>query len=565
MLIERGLLKMKKKETWENYYITPSENADMSMERTLYASYVKANQNYGNELAIITSDGKQKYTHKELLNMIDLAAGGFVQMGIGYNDRVGILIGNTIELPVTLLALNKLGAICVFVDISKSIPDIARTIQEYKLGMLVIDVSMLVIEPYINPNKLPLLIANQSESEENRLSFSELYKNGMNYTVQQAEYQSGKPSVIINSSGTTGVPKPIVHTDYAMNVAAYQMRCTDYPLKRENVILDTIPPFVAYGLITTLYTGLLAGMKIALLNSNNPQQSTIKTVQFIANFPLFCDSIGLHSNTKLIVFAAPIHFRVLCENIENVKDLSYIGAMLAGGSKLNEEELECMNTKLFKLNCPVNICNGYGQSEMCGAVTLNSNSANKNGSAGFPNIGNHIRIVDPNTYETLGIRQRGLILEQSESMFLCYDNLPKETEESKICLKDGTVWFNTKDLGEMDEDGFLYILGRVSRVLVRFDMKIFIDRIEEKIKSHPDVQDCAVVARCKDVLEEEPVAFLSLKESRVRNTEEILKEIQESENALSDLEYPVEIILLPKLPYMGNGKIDYLMLESMMQ
>lgn len=556
---------MKENEIWEKYYITPSENADMQMEETLYASYVKANRNYMNELAIITADGKHKYTHGELLNMVDLAAGGFAQMGIGRNDRVGILLNNTIEMPVTLLALSKLGAISVFVNTSKSIPDIAHAIQGYGLCMIIMDEAILEIEPYINPNNLTLLISNQTKSVPKEISFSELYKKGIDYTVQQAVYEPGRPAVIINSSGTTGVPKPIVHTDYSMNMAVYKMMCTDYPLKRENIVLDTIPPFIGLGLVTTLYTGLLSGTKVVLLNFDNPSQSAIETTRFMINFPSFRDSIGLDSNTKLLVFAAPIHFRILCENIETAKDFSYIGAMLAGGSKMGKEELEQMNAKLAKLNCPVNICNGYGQNEMCGAVTLNSNAANKNGSAGFPTIGSRIRIVDPETFETLGVHQQGLVLEQSESMFLCYDNMPKETEESKIQLKDGSVWFNTRDLGEMDEDGFLYILGRISRVLVRFDMKIFIDQIEEKIKSHSDVQDCAVVARKKDALGEEPVLFVSLKEEcKSQNAEDILKDIQSGANALSDLEYPAETRLLSELPYMKNGKIDYLALEGMM-
>ncbi len=531
---------------------------------TLYQSYCKANKDNLDSLAIITMDGGYRYTHGELLNMVDLVAGGFSKLGITRNSKVGIMLNNTIEEAVSLLALNKLGAISIFVDVTKSISDIEHSLSRHELSLLIIDEVMLPMEQVVNTNKIPLVIANLTKPSEKGIPFTKLYDTGKDIEVVSVQFEMDKPSVIINSSGTTGIPKPIVHTDFSVNMATYKMFCADYPMSRDNLIMKIIPSYIGLGLITTLYTALLTGTKIVLIGGNNPHQSILNTVIFASNFPMFREGTGLNPNAKLLMFTAPMYYRIMCEKLDIFEDLSYMGAMLAAGSKMSKEELDTMNDKMGKLNCPVKICNGYGQNEMCGAVTLNTNSKNKNGSAGVAVYGTELKIVDPDTYEEKAVGEQGLVIEKSESLFLCYDNMPEETAASFITLSDGTVWLNTKDLGIIDCEGFLHILGRTSRVLVRFDFKLPIDKIENKIKSHPAVLDCAVVGMQKSEIEEVPIAYIIIKDDYKNvETEMIFEEIQKGMEPLSDMEYPERVYTLPNLPCMKNGKVDYRKLEEM--
>lgn len=547
---------------WLKYYTVPPGYVGQLDNATLYEAYVAANRDNLDGLAIIMMDGGHRYTHRELINMIDLAANGFSKMGIGLNSRVGIMLNNTVEEAVSLLALNKLGALSIFIDVTKSISDIEYTISSSQAQLLIIDEIMMPMEAYVNTNNIPIIIANQTKPSEKGIPFFALYGMEQEQQVKPAVYEKSRPAIMINSSGTTGIPKPIVHSNHSVNMAALKMMCTDYPLGRHNVIMKIIPSYIGLGLITTLYTGLLTGTMIVLIGGNNPHQSIMNTVTFASSFPMFREGVGINSNAKLLMFTAPMYFRILCEKLDIFEDLSYMGAMLAAGSKMGEKELEVMNQQLASRNCPVKICNGYGQNEMCGAVTLNTNSANKPGSAGFPVIGCNVRIVNPETLETLKPNSEGLVVEQSESKFLYYDNLPEETAASMITLPDGTVWFNTKDLGMLDCDGFLYITGRVSRVLVRFDFKLSIDKIEEKIKRHPAVLDCAVVAIRKSEIEEVPVAYIVLNESNANHSiDNVLSQIQKGDEPLSEMEYPAQIVKLSHLPYMKNGKIDYRALE----
>lgn len=545
------------------YYINAPEYVGDLSSVTLYDAYVHANRDNWDSLAIISMNGELRYTHGELKNMIDLAAGGFWKLGFRQGARVGIILNNTVEEAVSLLALNKVGAVAVFVDATKAISDIAHAIDGYELDLIIFDETMIALEPFINTKHVPIVLVNQTKPAPNAMSFLDLYRLGAGVEVIPAPFEKGRPSVFINSSGTTGLPKPIVHTDHSINMAAYKILRTNYPLTRDNLTMKVVPSFIGLGLITTLYTALLSGTKIVLLSGKNPPACIENTVAFSSGFPRFRDEIGLGKDAKLILFAAPMFFRVMCEKLDLFEDMSYWGAMLAAGSKMGKQELDHLNSKLSARSCPVKICNGYGQNELCGAVTLNSNSAYKPGSAGFPVIGTTIRIVDPETHEEQMVHETGLILERSDSFFEYYHNLPHETQSAFLELDDGAKWFNTKDLGFLDEDGFLFVTGRISRVLVCYDMKLPIDKIEDKIKQHPAVTECAVVPIPNEASGEVPVAFIMVApEMEQIEPKTILEDIQSGCNPLANLEIPAQIIKCRDLPLLESGKIDYRALQK---
>ena len=206
------------------------------------------------------------------------------------------------------------------------------------------------------------------------------------------------------------------------------------------------------------------------------------------------------------------------------------------------------------LKCP--ICSGYGQNEMAAApIAINCNRYHKNGSAGFPSYKTDIVIVNPDTLERLDTNEIGLILESSNSEFLYYDGLPTQTENARVTLADGTRWFNSCDLGYMDEDGFLFITGRTSRVVIREDHKISLDEVEQRIRDFPFVTDCATVVSEQGGSVEEFVAYI------VSNSEDAVLKIKES-HSLHEYETPSAFIVVDSLPYKTQGKIDYQLLQK---
>ena len=129
-------------------------------------------------------------------------------------------------------------------------------------------------------------------------------------------------------------------------------------------------------------------------------------------------------------------------------------------------------------------------------------------------------------------------------------------------LDDGSIWFNTKDLGYIDKDGFVWITGRESRVITRSDFKISLDTIQDKLYSLGIFKELAVVSRfSQDGTDEEPILFCEL-----NNKNLTLEEIEPLiESVLGPYERPVIIRFLDQLPSLPSGKVDYPKLNSLVE
>ncbi len=238
--------------------------------------------------------------------------------------------------------------------------------------------------------------------------------------------------------------------------------------------------------------------------------------------------------------------------------------MLAGGSAMSQEELEILDATFASKGCTVPVCVGYGQNEMAGGVTMNENGANKRGSAGRCMAYTMLKIVDMNTGAPVPNNTVGKILERSESLFIGYENKPEQTKESFVTDENGDEWFDTKDIGYIDDDGFLFFVGRTSRTIIRLDVKASLDKIESKITMSKYVKEVGVIA-LKSVPYDTPIAFVTLNDEYVGDDitpDAILNEIQSSRNPLNDPEMVEKLYIVESLPYLSSGKIDYRTLQA---
>ena len=102
---------------WIKWY---SDDQGFDLKETLYNTFVLRAQNRLDKVALFINETGDKYTYQDILNLADVAAGGFSRLGITVGSKIGILLNGTVEEAVSLLALNKLGAISKFVDYMKS-------------------------------------------------------------------------------------------------------------------------------------------------------------------------------------------------------------------------------------------------------------------------------------------------------------------------------------------------------------------------------------------------------------------------------------------------------------
>lgn len=542
---------------WLKYY-TEENNIDFDTNQTIYSNFKKVAIQKSTELAFIDFKTGIKMTYGELLTQADNFANGLKAMGVSEDSKVGVLGFNSMIDPVALLGTNKIGATVVFVNPDGGPKEIAQSV--HYLDILILENIFVELEPLINVKSIPVIVYGECPHlpSPNCTVYDGFIANGTPFDEEYIS-ENDMPALVIFSSGSTGAPKPIVHSNRTVNASVFKMLHSDFPINNSNFLIKAIPSHIGLGVITTMLVGLLSGTPYIQLNGlPNPATGlTDETFELITNYDFWLEQNNFDKNKGLILFAAPYFAKYLLTRIDEINNLSMIKGVLLGGAKMLEEELKIMESEFRKKGLLIPICNGYGQNEMGGAVALNTVHHNKNGSAGYPVYNTNIKVVDRDTYEELTYNTIGQILESSDSKFIHYMGMEEKTQASKIVFSDGTEWYNSNDLGYMDDDGFLYITGRINRVVIKSDHKVSLDVVELKIKNIQGIVDVAVVPLANSAEDGDTVAFV------VANNENITLEfINNPRHGLTVFETPVKLVILDELPRMNNGKVDYRALEK---
>ena len=206
-------------------------------------------------------------------------------------------------------------------------------------------------------------------------------------------------------------------------------------------------------------------------------------------------------------------------------------------------------------------------SEVSAAATFCVNDRYKKGSVGIPCIATTIGIFNPDTGEEVGYNTPGEVCITGKTMMKGYYNNQGETDYVMRKHDDGQVWIHSGDIGYIDEDGFVYIQGRVKRMITRFDgHKVFPVTIESFIAEHELVHSCSVIAvDDKERLQGQyPMAVIELNAGvDVSKRDEICKEIyQKCQEQLEERGRPVAVVCVDEVPLTAMGKNDYRTLEK---
>lgn len=491
---------------WLKYYDEEAKNYELP-SCSAYQYMKSNNENYCNEIAI--NYFNNKITYFELDNNINRVVNALAGIGVKKGDTVSICSITIPEVIYLFYALNKIGAIANMIDPRINADRLIKILNNCEI-LFCLDLIYEKINKIVDKTKiakfiflstatsLPLRLKALSSIKKRRIlgnyiNWSDFIKDNNTIVDSQYEYTPNYPAAIVYTGGTTGVPKGAILTNDNFNaMAEAYKRCIPPKNKRQQKILNIMPPFIAYGLVNGIHMPISIGVTNIIIPKFNPQ-----------DFPKL-----LKKYKPQHTLGVPSHYNILLDNpeMEGV-DLSFWVNPAVGGDSMNSILEERLNDFLEKHNCKSRITKGYGMTELSGTGVSSSYAFNKYESVGIPFSKNNVSVFKPGSDIELTFGEIGEICIQSPTMFLRY--LDNEEEDKRVKKKhhDGSVWIHSQDYGYIDEDGFLFIKGRIKRTIVRPDgHNNYPMEMESVLNTNPIVNETAVIG--VNIKNTETVKFL---------------------------------------------------------
>lgn len=564
---------------WQKYYSREAITKEIP-ELTAYQYMVSENQDNLNTKAI-EYYGK-KITYKNFIDMIDETSRRLYNLGIIEGEVITVISIANPELEVLFYALNKLGAVINLIDVRSDYKQIKKYLTEVKSSTVVVmdnflpefdkcmedeDIDNIVenvitLSPY-NSVLFPfnVLAEKKSRKEDSTLysKIDEIKKKNKYMTwndlmnvpkyrySRYPRYKKNMVAALVHTGGTTGVPKTVKLSNENFNAMVLQFKAFNTYLKGDTFLNDIVP-FVAYGILGAIHMPLCLGLTNIIAPILSPQEFTEFMIKYKPNN----------------VLAVPTYWEDY-KNDERVKksNLSFLKHPGSGGDSMNIKTEEEHNKFFKEHNSNAVIELGYGLTEVGSAAVACVGNINKLGSVGIPLVKNNVGIFEPGTEDELKYYEEGEIYIESPTTMLGYLNNIEEERKVLKAHKDNTKWIHTGDLGYMDEDGFIYVTGRIKRMIISGGFKIYPSEIEKVIFENKAVENCCIIAIDDDTYGSIPEAHVILKEEYKQYEEEIKKAIYtECTKKLPSYAIPKNYIFKDSFPLTSVGKIDYKKLEK---
>lgn len=350
-------------------------------------------------------------------------------------------------------------------------------------------------------------------------------------------------AAILFSSGSEGTPKGVMLSH--KNIMANIRQVSDVLNVRDNDrMMATLPLFHAFGLTVTGLLPLIEGIP-AICHPDPTDGLNIAKAVAKHEATLMCATstfLRLYTRNRRI---HPLMF-------------SSLRAVVSGAEKLDLQVRDAFAQRFGKT-----ILEGYGTTETTPVASVNLpgyldrdtgkvQEAAREGTVGLALPGTTFRIVDPNTLETLPVKEDGLILIGGAQIMKGYLEDPEKTADV-IVEMDGVRWYKTGDKGHLDEDGYLTVVDRYSRFAKLGGEMVSLGAVEQQIRTILQSTDLPMVAvNVPDEKKGERVILLVGDEA---NPDDIRQSLVEGK--MPALMMPSEIIQVEEMPILGSGKLDF--------
>lgn len=539
-------------------------------ECTLYDALEETCKQYPNAAAL--GYFGRYFSFTTLLQEIDRTAKALVHADVCSGDTVTFMLPNCPQAVSVFYAINRIGAVANMIHTLSSAEEItyymnianskhivteSRFLPIVKKAVSALPSRASVIYTDIS-EKMPTIlrvgyklknkhIPEEYAADKSSFRLRDLMVQSGKEALPITQYEKGKTTVIMYSGGSTGFPKGICLSDYNMNSLAIQVaEGTELSLGPDKKFLSAMPLFHGFGLGVGIHSFICCGVQCVLVPQFTPDA---------------CIKVILKEKINMMAVVPSMLESFIRSNAFEGKDLSFLQGIFCGGDSLSASLLNRCNAFFAAHGCAQKVREGFGLTESVTACILNPIGNVKAGSVGLP-LGKTIcKIVNPGTFEEMPRGESGELIIHGPSVMLGYLNDPEETAKTLREDPNGVKWLFTGDLCQMDEDGYIFFIQRIKRLIISSGYNIAPMQVERIINEVQGVKQSCVIG-IKDRLVGQRVAAYIVPQPNV-SVEKLRKDIQMTCNErLATYAVPTRIVFLDSLPLTKIGKIDYIKIEQ---
>jgi len=476
--------------------------------------------------AIVLEAGRWSYAQWEA--NANKRAWALSKQGINKGDHVATIFLNGNEVLETYLALMKLGAVIVPLNVRFSPKELHYIVEHSDASALILSHEF---ESYIREIKQDLpkvkrYLKSRGETSRDMVALEEIYQ-GESEQEPPVEIEEEDIATILYTAGTTGRPKGVLLSHRNCVWGAVNIAC-NVDLQSEYRVLMVFPLYHAAAFMI-LVSDLFVGCTNVTMRTFDPKR--------------VMELIGEEKINRMTFPPTVWNFILQLPDLDQY-DTQTVRALSSGAESMPLETKK----KLLALFPNAGLGETYGMTESAATITTlhPKDVLRKMASVGKPFMNVEIRLVDEHDRD-IAMGDAGEILARGPSIMVGYYKDPEATSQT---LKGG--WLHTGDLGRLDEEGFLYIVDRKKDMIITGGENIYPREIEEVLYAHPKILEAAVIGLPDPTWGERIHAVVALKEGKRLTEQEV---IDYCKAHIASFKKPRSVEFVDRLPRSPAGKV----------
>lgn len=457
------------------------------MQDNVGAFLTKRARRSPNQEAVVDLAGGQRFNYRELNGRANAMADALGQRGVRPGDRVGLLTYNCVEFVESFFALAKLGAVVVPLNWRLVADELNFILKDSGTTVLIYGVEFAEVVADLQARAVDgpdISLWIEVGPADDRQLFAENYDEVLSTGAHdEPEITSGDDDVlfIMYTSGTTGLPKGVVHTHSTMMWAMLTIAATSDIREADRYVI--VLPMYHVGALTPVLSNVYIGGSTILMRQFDPAG--------------MWHVIETEKATSTLAVPAMLNFMLMVPDFTE-RDLSALRWIMSGASPVPAALIE----KYMDLGIEIHQVYGLTECGGPGCVISTADAIDHIGSAGKAFFHTEARVVDEEGQDVPPGAPGEVILRGRHNM-VGYWNNPDATGQA---LRNG--WLYTGDVATIDEEGFVTIQDRIKDLVISGGENVYPAEVENVILQHPDVAEVAVIGQPSEAWGESPLAVV---------------------------------------------------------